>query len=194
MDAQRAIRKALSLAAMPSARLSAAVDAMHPATQAVTQAADAVRSWAEREAVIAKLQHLRALEEQSSLAYRRVADLAIGPAGSAVAEELQAHAADEDRHAGIVARRLVAMGGAMDSLPSILKPVALGDLPDAFAYLAAMEIGGIAEWQSLRAMLAEDDPFRFEIEAILQDEQHHADDLAAYLRAGGCAVALATDY
>lgn len=195
MEPLQAFRGILAVATEPVNRLQAVAETLRPSTAIVEQAADAARSWAAREAVMAQLRELRRVEEKTSLAYRRVADLVVGPARAAVVEELQEHAADEDRHAGIIARRLVAMGGAMDVEPH-LEPSRYGaspDLFDALAHLVAMEVEGIREWQELRRMLADDDPFRFEVEAIMQDEQHHADDLGALMRAQGRSVALATD-
>jgi bacterioferritin (cytochrome b1) len=188
MDASQTVLKAVDLASQPVARLEDMAGALKVKLLELAPALARARD----NIIRAKLVELRGIEEAQSLAYRRLADQLIGPGREALADELIAHAADEDRHAQIVMRRLVAMGGSMPVEAEIGKSTEYppaGDIAQALQILAENEYIGILKWKQLRDLFAEDEPFRFQIESILEDEQHHTDDLNIYQSGNGATIA-----
>jgi len=142
--------------------------------------------WGEE--IIALLNDALATEWVCVLRYRRHHFTAVGLASSAIASEFMVHANDEARHADRLARRIVQLGGEPDFNPDTLtqrshaaySPVR--DLPAMLRANLIAERVAVEAYSQMVALIGDKDPTtRRLLESILEQEQHHAEQLAAWL-------------
>lgn len=144
---------------------------------------------ADRDSVIAVLNEVLATEIVCVLRYKRHYFTAQGISSGPVAEEFLQHANEEQQHADMAAQRIVQLGGDPDFSPQGLATRAHTDY-DALADLLEMvredlvaERIAIASYQEIVRWLGNDDPTtRRIIEAILEQEEEHADDFLNILQ------------
>lgn len=130
--------------------------------------------------IISKLNELRSAEQRMSLVYRRAAQMVTGPYREALVDELQEHADEETEHADGLMRQIVAMGG--DIGEDVKQIPVWRTLDDVLSGLLELEEEGIKNYQELRRMLPEDDPFRFYVESTMELELEHQQDVKRWLR------------
>lgn len=130
--------------------------------------------------IIDKLNDIRAAEQRMSLLYRRAAEMVTGPYREALIGEFLNHANDEDSHASIVMRRIMALGG---DIGTYIEPLPVcRNLNDILTHIDEYEVQGIRRWQELERMLSKDDSFLHTISTILDQETEHSDDVKNWLR------------
>jgi bacterioferritin len=136
------------------------------------------------------------------LRYKRHYYAAAGTHAEPVAKEFLEHAADEQRHADMLADRIAELGGRPDFDPARLStrahtPCDSGlDLIDLIREDLVAERVAMASYTEIAQWLGDGDPAtRQMFEQLLADEEDHAGDLATLLerlprqRAGGGTVA-----
>lgn len=141
-----------------------------------------------REEIIALLNDALATEWVCVLRYRRHHFTAVGLASPAIASEFMVHANDEARHADRLARRIVQLGGEPDFNPDTLTQrshAAYSPVRDLQAMLRANLIAervAVEAYSQMVALIGDKDPTtRRLLESILEQEQHHAEQLANWL-------------
>lgn len=120
------------------------------------------------------LNSLASREMRMQLVYSISAGMLDGPWRDVLAEQFKDHQKQEARHADIVFRRIVALGGSVK--PSFEMPPTWGSVDEMLGGIAKLEQDGIREWQALHDRLDADDAFRYTIEDILAEEQDHWDE------------------
>lgn len=130
--------------------------------------------------IIDALNEIRASEQRMALVYRRAAQMVTGPWREALVKELKEHADDEDTHAEIAIRHIVALGG--DPTEEIKEIPVWHNLDELLSGLDDLEEKGIRKWQSLMKLLDTDDAFRHTIEEVLSTEQSHYDEVKQWRR------------
>jgi bacterioferritin len=143
---------------------------------------------ADRETVIRLLNEALATEIVCVLRYKRHHYTATGIHAQAVADELAEHAAEEQRHADEIARRITQLGGDPDFSPQGLASrshseyVAGEGLVDMLKEDLVAERIAIESYAEMVRYLGEDDPTsRRLLEEILAKEEEHADELRTLL-------------
>lgn len=138
--------------------------------------------------VIAVLNEILATELVCVLRYKRHYYTAQGVHGPAVAAEFLEHAADEQRHADLAAKRIVQLGGEPDLNPAVLAERSHTEYAPADDLRGMIEEDLVAERiaiDSYREIAAYFAPFdatsRRLMEEIQAKEEEHADDLADLL-------------
>lgn len=114
-------------------------------------------------------------EFQSVMAYHVYANTMRGLMHLSVAEEFEAHADDELKHAEYLLERMAVLGGPV-ALDDILSPPPMTQPEEIIHTMIALEQEGIALWRELHALLGEN-PQKFKVEEVLTEEQHHLDEL-----------------
>lgn len=130
--------------------------------------------------IIDALNEIRASEQRMALVYRRAAQMVTGPWREALVKEFRDHAEDEDRHAEIAMRHIVALGG--DLTEEIKEIPVWHNLDELLDGLDELEEKGIKKWQSIMKLLDMDDAFRHTIESVLDREQEHYDEVKLWRR------------
>jgi bacterioferritin len=146
----------------------------------------------DREKVIELLNGALATELVCNLRYRRhyfMASATAGIAGFAIADEFLEHANQEQAHADRLAERIVQLGGEPDFDPrgissrSHAEYVAGTDIKSMLHEDLVAERIAIQTYAEIIRYLGDSDPTtRRLMEAILEQEEEHADDLADFLQ------------
>lgn len=143
-----------------------------------------------REEIIDLLNGALATELVCVLRYKRHYFTATGVNSSKIAEEFLVHANEEAGHADRLATRIVQLGGSPDFSPDSLTSrshAAYDDSADLKAMVKANLVAERIAVESYRQMInliGELDPTtRRMLEAILADEEEHADELSDWLSA-----------
>jgi bacterioferritin len=142
----------------------------------------------DRDAVIKVLNEVLATEIVCTLRYRNNALVAEGIHADSVAEEFATHAAEEQGHADLVARRIVQLGGEPDMNPGTLVTRSHADyttsaqLNDMIRDNLVAERVAVATYSEIVRWLGDGDATTRRImEDLLAKEEEHADDLAGLL-------------
>jgi bacterioferritin len=143
---------------------------------------------ADRPRLIEVLNEVLATELVCVLRYKRHYYMAQGIGSAPVAQEFLQHATEEQRHAEMVAARIVQLQGEPDFNPATLAErshseyVVGRDLADMIKEDLVAERVAIASYQEIIRWIGENDPTtRRMIEDILAIEEEHADDLLTLL-------------
>ena len=147
---------------------------------------------ADRGKVIAVLNQALATEIVCVLRYKRHYFMAQGIQASAVAQEFQEHAAEEQQHADLIAERITQLNGEPNLNPEGLasrshSEYVEGDsLVDMIREDLVAERVAIESYSEIVRYLGNDDPTsRRLMEEILAKEEEHADDLQRLLETLG---------
>ena len=142
----------------------------------------------DRAAVIKTLNDALATEIVCILRYKRHQFMAKGIHAQSVAAEFAQHAAEEQSHADLIAKRIVQLGGAPDFSPASLAArsnteyVEGRDLRDMIREdLVAERIAVGSYGETIRCMGNDDSTTRIMLEGILANEEEHAEDLSSML-------------
>jgi len=143
---------------------------------------------ADREALIRILNDALATEIVCVLRYKRHQFMASGIHAQSVAAEFAQHAAEEQEHADMIAERIVQLGGAPDYSPATLTErshseyVEGGDLAQMIEEDLVAERIAIESYGEIISYIGNDDPTtRRLLEAILEKEEEHAEELASII-------------
>ena len=144
---------------------------------------------ADRETVVRVLNEALATEIICTLRYKRHYFMAKGIHATAVEQEFLEHAAEEQRHADMIAERIVQLGGEPNfdpdgmSMRSHSEYVEGKDLVDMIKEDLVAERVAIDSYNEIIRYLGHDDPTsRSMMEEILAKEEEHAEDLASLLQ------------
>jgi bacterioferritin len=147
---------------------------------------------ADRERVIEVLNEVLATEIVCVLRYKNHYFMASGIHAQPVAEEFAEHATEEQRHADLVAKRIVELGGEPNLDPAGLATRSHaeysrgGTLEDMIREDLVAERIAISTYSEIVRWLGNDDPTtRRMMEGLLAVEEEHADDLANLLQRMG---------
>ena len=141
-----------------------------------------------RDAIVKLLNGALATELVCVLRYKRHHFTAKGMASPAIADEFMVHAQEETGHADRIAERIVQLGGEPDFSPATLLERSHADY-DASSELQAMvranllaERVAVETYRQMIVLIGDKDPTtRRMLEAILADEEEHADEMADLL-------------
>ena len=143
---------------------------------------------ADREQVLKVLNEVLATEIVCVLRYKRHYYMANGVDGEKVAEEFLQHANEEQQHVDLIAERITQLGGAPDFNPATLTSRAHADYVEGETLVDMVRENLVAEriaiegYSEIARWLGDDDPTtRRLIETILEQEEHHADDMLSFL-------------
>jgi bacterioferritin len=143
---------------------------------------------ADREQVIRILNDALATEIVCNLRYRAHYFMASGIHSKAVAAEFQEHAQQEQQHADWLAKRITQLGGKPDFNPAGLTSRSHAEYAEGDSLIGMIREDLVAEriaidtYREIAAYLGTADPTsRRLMEAILEQEEEHADDLANLL-------------
>ena len=123
---------------------------------------------------IAALNDLASREIRMQLIYSIASGMLTGPWRDSLVEQFKEHQSQEDEHAQIAFRRIVALGGKID--PKVAALPVWSSLDEMLEGITKLEEEGVKAWQDLRGKLEGTDAFRYSIEDILAQEQHHWDE------------------
>jgi len=137
-----------------------------------------------REAIVKLLNDALATELVCILRYKRHHYTAHGLAAPAIAKEFMVHAQEETAHADRLAERIVQLGGEPDFSPSTLLQRSHADYDESKELRAMVRANLVAErvavesYRQMIALIGDKDPTtKRMLEAILSDEEEHADEL-----------------
>lgn len=143
---------------------------------------------ADRGRVIEVLNEVLATETVCVLRYRRHYYTAEGMASESVKQEFLEHANEEQRHADMVAERIVQLGGSPDFNPKTLVERSHAEYVEGTDLRSMIEEDLVAEriaietYMEIARWLGDGDPTsRRLIEQILEKEEEHAEDLVSLL-------------
>ena len=161
---------------------------LEAAKQSLDQGAVIPEDQPWREDIIKLLNDSLATEIVCVLRYKRHHFTATGLESPAIADEFLVHANDEAQHADRLARRIVQLGGEPDFNPDTLSQRSHASYSPARDLQAMIRANLIAErvaieaYSQMVALIGDKDPTtRRLIESILEQEQHHAEELADWL-------------
>jgi bacterioferritin len=161
----------------------------HSARQHLDDGAVTAGYRADRQQVLATLNHALATELVCVLRYRRHHFMASGIHSHATGAEFLVHSNEEQGHADLLAERIVQLGGEPDFSPDTLSQrshaeyVEGGTLNEMIRENLVAERVAIDSYRHAIESLAQDDPTtRRLLESILAVEEEHADELADLLR------------
>lgn len=163
------------------------------ATEKMSDGAVTASYQADRQQVIEVLNDVLATETVCTLRYRSHYFRAKGVHSPGVADEFLEHAAEEQQHADLVAKRITELGGTPNLDPAGLATRSHAQygggatLTDMIKEDLIAERIAIATYSEIVRWLGNDDPTtRRLIEEVLANEEEHADDMANLLvRMGG---------
>ena len=142
------------------------------------------------DAIIKLLNDALATELVCVLRYKRHHFTAHGMSSPAIAAEFMVHANEETAHADLIARRIVQLGGEPDFSPDTLLARSHAAYDTSSDLKAMVKANLVAEriaveaYRQMIAMIGDKDPTtRRMLEAILADEEEHADELKDLLEA-----------
>src|SRR5450631_4885868 len=144
---------------------------------------------ADRETVLRLLNEALATELVCTLRYRRHFYMADGLQAEAVKQEFLEHAEEEQRHADLLARRIVQLDGMPNFDPhglaerSHAEYVECSSLDEMIRENLVAERVAIESYKEMIVYLGHDDPTTKRLlESILAKEEEHAEDLSSMLR------------
>jgi bacterioferritin len=147
---------------------------------------------ANREVVLNLLNEALATELVCTLRYKRHYFMARGLFAETVAAEFMEHAREETEHGDRIAERIVQLGGSPDFNPSGLLSRSAAEYQEGETLTEMVKEDLIAEriaidtYKGMIQYIGENDPTtRRMLEAILEKEEEHADDLANMIQAMG---------
>jgi len=142
-----------------------------------------------REQIVQLLNDSLATELVCVLRYKRHYYTAHGLAAPKIAEEFLTHANEESAHADRLAERIVQLNGMPDFAPDSLTGRSHADYNEATDLKSMLRANLIAErvaveaYRQMIGLIGDKDPTtRRLIEAILEQEEEHAEDLADLLK------------
>ncbi len=142
--------------------------------------------------VISVLNEVLATEIVCVLRYKSHYHRADGPLSESIAAEFLEHAAEEQAHADLVARRIVQLGGNPDLNPDGMLERSHSPFDSAESIVEMVKEDLVAEriaietYAEIIRWLGDDDPTtRRMMEDILAKEEEHAEELASLLRQHG---------
>jgi len=160
----------------------------HRARQHLDDGAVTAGYRADRQQVLATLNHALATELVCMLRYRRHYFMASGIHAHATGAEFLVHSNQEQGHADLLAERIVQLGGEPDFSPDTLlqrshaEYVEGGTLNEMIRENLVAERIAIDSYRHAIESLSQDDPTtRRLLESILAVEEEHADELADLL-------------
>ncbi len=143
----------------------------------------------DRALVIDLLNDALASEIVCVLRYKRHYFMAEGIHSQSVADEFREHAADEQRHADMIAKRIVQLQGAPQFSPEGMLSRSHTEYVEPESLSEMLKENLIAEriavdtYRELAQFIGDHDPTTTRmIEEILADEETHADDLSSLLK------------
>ena len=143
-----------------------------------------------REDIIKLLNDALATELVCVMRYKRHHFTAKGLASPKIAEEFMAHALEETAHGDSIAERIVQLGGEPDFSPATLLDRSHADYDESSDLKAMIKANLIAErvaieaYSQMIAMIGDkDSTTRRMLEAILSQEQEHAEELSDWMSA-----------
>jgi bacterioferritin len=147
---------------------------------------------ADRKEIVKVLNEALATEIVCVLRYKRHQFMAKGIEAKSVAAEFGEHAADEQRHADMIAQRIVQLGGAPDYAPASLALRSHTEYAEGDDLVEMIEEDLVAEriaiesyGEIIRYVGSGDPTTRRVLEEILADEEDHAEDLSSLLQGLG---------
>jgi bacterioferritin len=168
------------------------VEAIRTRARANIEAGAVTRGYAaDRDTVLRLLNDALATEIVCWLRYMRhyfMSDVVGGIAGFAITQELLEHANEERAHADKIATRIVQLGGKPDLDPKTLAPRAHAEYVEGTDLKSMLREDLIAEriaidtyGEIIRYIGDKDPTTRRLFEAVLEQEEEHADELADFL-------------
>lgn len=143
---------------------------------------------ADRQQVLRMLNEALASEIVCVLRYRRHFFMASSVVGEAIKGELLKHANEEQRHADLIAERIVQLGGEPDFDPAGIQQRAFStyEAGDGLEHMLREDLVAervaIEVYTSAIRFLGDGDPTtRRMLEGILADEEEHAEELSSML-------------
>lgn len=127
------------------------------------------------EQVLLKLTEVISAKFKLMVTYHIYAESMRDPAQHAIGEVFHAHAEMERAAAEAYLKRAATLGGPVH-LPEIETPPASSDPIGILKIIVRAEQEAIALQRELKDMVGEDNPFRFQIEQFLIEDQHHHDE------------------
>ena len=147
---------------------------------------------ADRDTVVRVLNEALATEVVCVLRYRRHHFMAAGIHAQAVAQEFLEHANEEQQHMDLIAERITQLGGAPDFNPQGLLTRSHSEYVEGTDLISMIQEDLVAEriaidsYAEIIRYLGSDDPTtRRILEAILAQEEEHAEDLRTLLETMG---------
>ncbi len=141
-----------------------------------------------RDAIVGLLNGALATELVCILRYKRHHFTAKGLSSPAIAAEFMVHAQEETAHADHIAERIVQLGGEPDFSPSTLLARSHAEYDESTELKAMVRANLLAErvavetYRQMIVLIGDKDPTtRRMLEAILADEEEHADEMADLL-------------
>lgn len=142
-----------------------------------------------RDAIVKLLNDSLATELVCVLRYKRHHFTATGLSSPAIAAEFLVHANEEAAHADMIAERIVQLGGEPDFSPSTLLERSHADYDDSKDLKTMVRVNLIAErvaietyHQMIQLIGDKDTTTRRMLEAILAQEEEHADELSDWMK------------
>ena len=183
-------RKVTQLPTPGAERLVLNEDGLEAAKRSLEQGAVTPSYGPWREDIIKLLNDALATELVCVMRYKRHHYTAKGLASPKIAEEFMVHALEETAHGDSIAERIVQLGGAPDFSPGTLLERSHADYDDSSDLKAMIKANLIAERVAIEAysqMIAligdKDSTTRRMLEAILSQEQEHAEELSDWMSA-----------
>ncbi len=140
------------------------------------------------ERIVALLNDALATELVCILRYKRHHFTARGMASPAIAAEFMVHATEETGHADKIAERIVQLGGEPDFNPATLLERSHADYDTSAALRDMVRANLVAErvavetYRQMIGLIGDKDPTtKRMLEAILADEEEHADEMSDLL-------------
>ena len=142
-----------------------------------------------RDAIVKLLNDSLATELVCVLRYKRHHFTATGLSSPAIAAEFLVHANEESAHADMIAERIVQLGGEPDFSPSTLLERSHADYDGSLDLKTMVRVNLIAErvaietyHQMIQLIGEKDTTTRRMLEAILAQEEEHADELSDWMK------------
>ena len=183
-------RKVTQLPTPGAERLVLNEDGLEAAKRSLEQGAVTPSYGPWREDIIKLLNDALATELVCVMRYKRHHYTAKGLASPKIAEEFMVHALEETAHGDSIAERIVQLGGKPDFSPGTLLERSHADYDDSSDLKAMIKANLIAERVAIEAysqMIAligdKDSTTRRMLEAILSQEQEHAEELSDWMSA-----------
>ena len=183
-------RKVTQLPTPGTERLVLDEDGLAAAKRSLEQGAVTPSYGPWREDIINLLNDALATELVCVMRYKRHHFTAKGLASPKIAEEFMVHALEETAHGDSIAERIVQLGGEPDFSPATLLERSHADYDDSSDLKAMIKANLIAERVAIEAysqMIAligdKDSTTRRMLEAILSQEQEHAEELSDWMSA-----------
>lgn len=188
MTDKKPLGNVTALPVHPGERLVLDESGLNAAKRSLDQGAVVPSYGPWREDIIQLLNDALATEIVCVMRYKRHHFTAKGRSSPKIAEEFLVHAEEEAAHADQIAERIVQLGGKPDFSPATLLARSHADYDDSSDLKAMIKANLIAERVAIEAytqMIAligdKDSTTRRMLEAILSQEQEHAEELSDWM-------------